>query len=371
MAGPGDTCRLRLVKLRRALLRRGLDGLLVTGYGNRRYLSGYTAADMGFAESAGFLFIPTRGTPFLLTDSRYQTQAAAEAPGFEVVLYRKGLVPLLRSLFADLGVRGFGFESAYISHALAMRIIDACAVDGIRARGVSRLVERQRQVKDDDETDAIRRSVLLNEEVFNEFIPRLVPGMSEREAALVIETLMREKGASGPCFPTIVAAGENGARPHAEPSARKIKKGEPVVIDMGLVLDGYCSDMTRTVVLGKVDKKTREHIRLVRRAQQAAIAAVRAGTSARVVDRAARTIIREAGHGDNFGHATGHGVGLEVHEAPALGSRSYLRLRKNMVVTVEPGVYLPGIAGVRLENMVVVGEKGCEVLNRDTTFLDL
>jgi len=353
------------------MVRRGIDALLVTGYGNRRYLSGYRAPDMGIAESSGYLLIPATGSPFLLTDSRYQVQAAEEAPGFEVLLYRQGLLRLLKPLLADFGVANLGFEEEYISHARAMKLIDGCGEAGVRVRGVSGMVERQRRVKDEAELAAIRASVQLNEAVFAEFLPSLYPGMSEREAALVIEGLMRSRGASGPSFPTIVAAGENSAKPHAEPSERKIKKGEPVIIDMGLVLDGYCSDMTRTVVLGPVAKGLRDHIRLVRRAQLAAIDAVRAGIEARVADRAARSIIRDAGHAEHFGHATGHGVGLDVHEAPSVGPKTYVRLRENMVVTVEPGVYIPGRAGVRLENMVVVTRDGCEVLNHDTSFLDI
>ncbi len=361
----------RLAALRRALARRGFDGLLVAGYANRRYLSGFRARDMGLGESAGLLFIPRRGGPFLLTDSRYELAAGEEAPDFEVLIYRSGLLKILRPLLRDLGVRRFAFESAWLSHAAALRLIEGCAAEGVRAEAASGLVERLRRVKDESELAAIRRSVRLNEEVFAAFMERFEPGMTERAAARMIENLMIGMGAECPSFPTIVAAGENGAKPHAEPSERRIERGEPVVIDMGLVLGGYCSDMTRTVVLGRVNPEMREHIRLVRRAQKAAIAAVCAGVEACAVDRAARRIIRDAGHGDHFGHATGHGVGLDVHEAPSLNSRSHLRLRRNMVVTVEPGVYIPGRAGVRLENMVVVTEKGCEVLNRDTTFLDL
>ena len=360
----------RIAALRRALARRGFDGLLVAGYGSRRYLSGYQARDMGLTESAGLLFIPRRGRPFLLTDSRYELAAREEAPDFEVLIYRSGLLKILRPLLHDLGVRRFAFESAWLSHAAALRLIEGCAAEDIRAEAASGLVERLRRVKDETELAAIRRSVQLNEEVFAAFMDRFEPGMTERAAARMIENLMLEMGAECPGFPTIVAAGENGAKPHAEPSERRIERGEPVVIDMGLVLDGYCSDMTRTVVLGRADEKILEHIRLVRRAQKAAIAAVSAGVEACAVDRAARRIIRDAGHGDHFGHATGHGVGIEVHEAPSLNSRSHLRLRRNMVVTVEPGVYIPGRAGVRLENMVVVTENGCEILNRDTTFLD-
>ena len=182
---------------------------------------------------------------------------------------------------------------------------------------------------------------------------------------------MREMGASGPSFATIVAFGTNAAKPHAVPGPRVLVPGETVLIDMGLVLDGYCADMTRTVVVGKPDPVFRERLRIVRRAQLAAIDVIRAGVTSREVDLAARRVIREAGYGAQFGHALGHGVGLEVHEEPRLSSRCRKKLCAGMVVTVEPGIYLPQWGGIRLENMVVVREGGCEVLNRDTTFLDL
>jgi Xaa-Pro aminopeptidase len=182
---------------------------------------------------------------------------------------------------------------------------------------------------------------------------------------------MMRRGAEAAAFPTIVAAGPNGALPHAVPSERKIKEGETIIIDMGLKLDGYCSDMTRTVVLGRPDEKTVKIIRLVRAAQRAACKTIKAGILARDADRAARRIIAGAGYGGNFGHGLGHGVGLAVHEPPSLNRRRRNKLLPGMVVTVEPGIYLPGWGGVRLENMVVVEEKGCTILNRDKTFLDL
>ncbi len=211
----------------------------------------------------------------------------------------------------------------------------------------------------------------LNEEVFGEVYGSLRPGQTEREVACRIESVMREKGADGPSFPSIVAAGPNAASPHAIPTARPINERETVIIDMGVRLRGYCSDMTRTVVLGRPDNKTIELFRLVRRAQLAGLATIRAGVKAKDVDRAARRIIAAAGYGDLFGHSLGHGVGLAVHEAPSLNRRNRMVLAPQMVVTVEPGVYIPGWGGIRLENMVVVEKDGCRLLNKDTTFLDL
>jgi Xaa-Pro aminopeptidase len=360
-----------LARIRADLRRRRLDALLVTQPENRRYLSGYTAQDASIAESSGVLLIPAAGDPFLFTDSRYHLQALAEAAGFQVMLYPRGLLALLEKLLPRLAIRRLAFESHYILHTAALALMKTAATIEVEAVPVTALVERLRVEKSDEELAAIRRAVRLNEEVFREVFATLRPGRREREVALQIETLMRQKGAERPSFDTMVASGPNGALPHAIPSERELREGEPVVIDMGLVLAGYCSDMTRTVVLGEPDAKTAALFRLVRRAQLAAIERVRAGVVAREVDRAARQVIAAAGYGDYFGHGLGHGVGLAVHEAPGLNRRNRKQLRAGMVVTVEPGIYLPDWGGIRLENMVAVTASGHELLNTDTTFLDL
>ena len=359
----------RLRDLRRRLRRRRLDALLVTDPANRRYLSGYTAPDHGIGESSGVLLIPARSGPLLLTDSRFALQAEEEARGYRVELYRRGLLSLLASLCDRLGIRRLGFEADYFLHSTALRMGERLTgIDCVPTRGV---VEAMRLIKDEQEIELIRRSVRMNEQVFTLVYNTIEPGMSEREIALAIELTMHELGAEKPSFETIVAFGANAARPHAVPTDRVLAAGDLVLIDMGLVLDGYCSDMTRTFVAGRPDGTYLERLRIVRRAQQAGVAAIRAGVTCRQVDRAARAVIEEAGYGKFFGHALGHGVGLAVHEGPGLSSRSRKKLRPGMVVTVEPGIYLPDWGGIRLENMVVVREDGAEPLNTDTTGLDL
>lgn len=360
-----------LSKIRAGLKRRKLDGLLISQPENRRYLSGYSAVDHGIAESSGFLLIPARGNPFLLTDSRFQLHAEKEAPDFEVVLYPKGLMALLKKMLPPLGVKKLGFESHYTLHSTALAFEKMATQLDIEMVGLSGLVENLRVRKTDEEIEKISRSVHLNEEVFQEIYSELRAGMTEQEVALRIETAMKLKGAERPSFDTIVAGGPNGALPHAVPSNRPLQEGEPIVIDMGLVLDGYCSDMTRTIVLGRPDTKTVHRFRLVRKAQLAGMAAIRAGVTGKEADRAARDVIDRAGYGKQFGHGLGHGVGLAVHEAPSLNRRNRKKLRSGMIVTVEPGIYLPGWGGIRLENMVVVRDDGCRDLNRDTTFLDI
>lgn len=358
-------------RLKPLLRRRNLDALLVTQPENRRYLSGYTATDLSINESSGALLVVRRGRPLLFTDFRYQLQAEREATGFKVVIYRKGLLDLLKKVLIELGVVRLGFESHYFLHQAAGKLQEMAAEIGVETVPVTGLVESLRICKNQDELEKIRAAVELNEEVFREVYHQLRPGQTERQVALRIETLMREKGAERPSFDTIVAGGPNGALPHAVPGERPLREGEPIVIDMGLVLEGYCSDMTRTVVLGRMDETTRDRFRLVRRAQQAGIAAVRIGATGREVDRAARQVIEAAGFGPAFGHSLGHGVGLAVHEPPALSARYRRTLRAGMVVTVEPGVYLSEWGGIRLENMVAVTDSGCEVLNEDATFLDV
>lgn len=360
-----------LERLRMCLQRRKIAAALITQPENRRYLSGYTAPDHGINETSGVLLIPATGEPFLFTDSRYQLQAEKDAPGFSIEIYKRGLFNLLRKKLPSLGIQSLVFESHYLLHSSYLALEKLAGRKKIELHPMTSLVEDMRIVKSSEELAKIKAAVELNEKVFRIAHNSLRPGQTEKEVAIRIENLMRELGAEGPAFETIVASGPNGALPHAVPSERKLLKGEPIIIDMGLRLNGYCSDMSRTVVLGTPDNKTVALIRLVRKAQLAGIKALRAGVSGLSVDRVAREVISRAGMGEHFGHGLGHGVGLAVHEAPALNWRNRKHLHAGMVVTVEPGVYLPGWGGIRLENMAVVGEDGCEMFNRDETFLDI
>jgi Xaa-Pro aminopeptidase len=361
----------RICKIQAVLRRKKLDGLLVSQPENRRYLSGYSALDHGIAETSGVLLIPARGDSWLLTDFRFKLQAEAEAGFLNIGLYPKGLLALLQEMLPDLGIRTLGFESHYTLHSFAEKLNGLSEKIGVRFVPTTDLVERLRIIKDEDEIARLRASVALNEKVFEEVYSSICPGQTESEIALVIESTMRRMGAQSPSFDTIVATGSNSALPHAVPGVKAVETGQPVMIDMGLILDGYCSDMTRTFVIGKPDEHFLTIHRLVRRAQLAAIAAIRAGVVAAKVDAIARDIIVAAGYGQAFGHSLGHGVGLAVHEDPRLSSRSGKKLEAGMVVTVEPGIYIPEWGGVRLENMVVVREDGCELFNKNSTWLDL
>jgi Xaa-Pro aminopeptidase len=343
---------MRLKKLREVLVDKELDAILVSQADNRRYLS-------GFAGSAGTLII-TAERAILATDFRYYEQMGREAPDFELAKIKTRFPDLLPGLVADLGVHRLGFESQSVT-------VDelrswAKAADEVEWVPLKDTVETIRLVKDEAEIDALRRSVALTDAAFAHLMDRIVPGMTELEAAWEIESYMRTHGASKVAFPGIVAAGPNGALPHAQPGDNVIEPGAPIVIDIGCVVDGYCSDMTRTICLGQPSAKYLEVWDIVLKAQEAAEAKIKAGTTSVEADAFAREVIAAAGYGDYFGHGLGHGVGLAVHEGPrasALGEDTYA---PGMSLTIEPGIYLPGEFGVRIEDLVIIREEGVEIL---------
>lgn len=361
----------RVKKLRSKLRRKKLDALLVANPENRTYLCGYIGGDHGIGETSGLLLVPAKGDLVLLTDFRFLLQAKREAPGVKVLLYPKGVLHLLKELLPDLGIYKLGFESHYTLHSFEAELSTKLAQHKIKPIPTKGLIEKLRVIKDEDEIDLLKKSVRLNEKVFKKVFASIESYETEIDVALAIESTMRKMGAEKPSFESIVASGKNGALPHAVPSLGVVKRNKPLTIDMGLILKGYCSDMTRNFVPGKATKKYKKLHRLVREAQLAGIETVRAGITGAEADRAARSIIDKAGYGKYFGHSLGHGVGLAVHEAPRLSSKSKAKLKPGMIVTVEPGIYLPDWGGIRLENMVVVREDGCENLNKDTTWLDI
>ena len=354
----------RLAGLRAKMRQFDLDAFLVLIDANRRYLSGYSAEDGQFDETAGALLI-TATACRLATDSRYDLQARQEAPGFEVVCYRKSLYETLPQLLQQAGAQRVGFESARMTVKLHQELVTRLKKEApsIVLVAAENQVESLRACKDSDEIALTRRAIACAEEAFRELCQRIRPGMTEVAVARQLEDLMCQGGAEGPSFPIIVAAGPNSAKPHAVPGERPIHAGEPVLVDWGARVDGYCSDISRTVVFGNPDEQFRRLYAIVRTAQAAAAEALRAGAHGQAVDGIARQIIREAGFGDHFGHSLGHGTGLMIHEAPRLGPHSEDILAAGMIVTVEPGIYLPDWGGIRLENQAVVAADGAEILN--------
>ena len=334
-----------------------VDAVLVTGAENRRYVSGFTG-------SAGQLLV-TPEAAVLLTDFRYVEQAQGEAPAFEIVTTEGHAWPYVAEQAQRLGVRRLGFEAEDLSVDAHLRLQEAAmekapGTELVPLRGFG---DTLRMAKDAGEVAVIRRAVEIADRALEQVGARLRPGVTEREVAWRLEAHMREHGADATSFPIIVAAGPNGAMPHHRPSDRAIQAGEPIVVDMGCRVDGYCSDMTRTLVLGEPDATFWRVYRMVLRAQQACEDGLKAGMLAKDGDKLARDVIEAAGHGEHFGHGTGHGVGLQIHENPFLSrTRGDVTIPEGAAITVEPGIYLPGWGGVRIEDMVIVGRDRCQVL---------
>ncbi len=343
---------MRLTKLRTTLSEQGLDALLISQPENRRYLSGFTG-------SAGWVILSAEQA-ILATDFRYYEQVGQEAPAFELVKVEGKFDALLPGLLADLGVRRLGFESQHVTvdqHSTWRQ-----AAGDVEWVPLKEAVEPIRAIKDEAEIEAMRRSAALTDAAFAHLLEVIRPGVTEAEAAWQIEAYMRTHGASKVAFDLIVAAGPNGARPHAQAGDHVLQPGEPIVVDIGCVLDGYCSDMTRTFCLGQPSAKYLEVWDLVLRAQEAAEAVIRAGVTGVEADAAARDLITAAGYGEYFGHGLGHGVGLAVHEGPGASRLSEDTFAAGMTLTVEPGIYLPGEFGVRLEDLLIIGDDGVEIL---------
>lgn len=330
-----------------------IDILLVSELANVRYLTGYTGSN-------GLALIGAAIRAFI-TDFRYVEQAAAQVdPSFERLRAERDLVESLLWALPDEPVR-LGFEDAHTSVRDHRRLRELLP-DRIELIPVTGLVERLRAVKEPGEIEAIRAAARLADASFERLIRDGLVGRTEREVALALEHDMVARGADRPSFDTIVAAGAHGALPHAAPREVEIRKGDMVVIDWGAELDGYCSDCTRTVAAGEPGPAAREIYELVLEANRVGLSAVTAGASGRDVDGAARAVIEAGGHGGEFGHGLGHGVGIEVHEAPRLSQRSSDDLHAGNVVTVEPGVYISGRLGVRIEDLVVTTDNGCDLL---------
>lgn len=357
---PPDRRGERQAALRSALEGEGLDALLVTHLPNIRYLTGFTG-------SAALLLVRPDAT-VLITDFRYAVQAPSEAGAAAAVeVDQKSVWERLGRLLADVPSDSLGIEA----HALTVR--DAERVGGLaRGRVVPTvdLVEQLRAVKSPEEVESIRAAATLAQGALAEVLPGLRPGQSEREVGAVLEAALRRRGSEWHPFPTIVASGPRAALPHARTSARVIEAGEWLLLDFGAQVDGYCADLTRTVIVGgRADERQRTVYELVRSAQRRALEHLRAGMTGREGDALAREVIAARGFGDAFGHSLGHGLGLEVHEAPRLAPTAEQVLPQHAVVTVEPGVYLPGWGGVRLEDDVHLGPQGADVLSDGRTEL--
>ena len=343
----------RADRLVERLRERELDALLVSNLVNVRYLTGFTGTN-------ALAVVGADGERAFVTDFRYVDQAEQQVePGFE---RRRGERDLLGDAAALLFGR-VGFDDEHLTVKAHARLGEL-APEGVELISAGGLVEELRAVKDHAEVERIGRAAALVDETLGAVCGRGLAGRTEREVALALEVDLRERGAEGVSFPIIVAGGPHGSLPHASPRDEPIARDALVIVDLGCVVDGYCSDCTRTFATGPLDGEAAEVYALVLAAQERALEAVRAGAGVREVDAVAREAIADAGHGERFGHGLGHGVGLEVHEGPRLSPTGEGTLAAGNVVTVEPGVYLSGRFGVRIEDLVVVGEEGPEILSR-------
>jgi len=344
----------RRERLRAVLAAGDADAALITSLVNVRYLT-------GLASSNAALLVPADGQPVLATDSRYALTAQRDCPDLELLM-RRAVETALADLASERGLRRLAFEA----HEMTVERCDALtsARGELEPRPLGRVVEDLRMVKDAAEIALLARACAITGTAFDEVAPQIAAGMTERELAVLIDRTMIEAGAEKPAFDTIVASGPNGAIPHHTPSGRAFARGDMITVDCGARYGGYHADMTRTVVLGPPAAWQRDLYALVATAQRAGMGAAEPGAAVAEVDAAARGVIVEAGHGEHFSHGLGHGVGLEIHEAPMLGHGRPGRLADRVPITVEPGIYLPGRGGVRIEDTLVV-RAGTSVAARD------
>ena len=349
----------RLLKLREALQEKELDAILISTDENRRYVS-------GFSGSAGYLLV-SQDDAVLATDFRYVEQAGRQSPDFRVERIAGGHA-WLPKLTAEIGVKRVGFESQQMTYsaytAFQKAIEDAEGSQKPEMVSTAGIVERLRAFKDADELKLLARAIEIGDEAFELVAPTIEVGITEREIAWQMEKAMRERGAEKIGYDIIVAAGANGALPHHRAGDKVVEDGDAIVIDMGAVYEGYTGDMTRTIIVGEADETFQRVYETVLRAQLEAEDKARAGMTGKEVDAIARDIITEAGYGDAFGHSLGHGIGLEVHEEPRISAQSEQVLEDGMVFTIEPGIYLSGWGGVRIEDNVVMENGRVRIMTR-------
>lgn len=357
---PLDIYTARLKKIRRSIKKKGLENFLVTDINNVHYLT-------GFSGSSGFLLIREKEN-FFVTDFRYKEQSEKEVKGWDIIIEMGDRIKTIQDLSKKNGIGELGFEFS-VSYEFFKKI--ACI--GLSLNAFKGLVEKLREIKDSTEIESIKKATERAEAAFLEVKPYVREGISEISIALRLEEKLRRKGCRNIPFEIIVASGPNSAMPHARPTRKKLNKGDLVIIDWGGEADGYYSDMTRTFLV-KGDRepgRNKEIYQTVLEANQRCISRVAPGVRSKEIDEAGRNFIQKAGYGEFFGHGTGHGVGIQVHEAPRISWNQRQVVKKNMVFTIEPGIYVPGVGGVRIEDMVLVGEKGPHVLTSLSKALEI
>lgn len=349
---------VRLNRLRETFEKNKIDALLITQLDNVKYISGFSGSTA--------VVVVTTDRAVILVDPRYTLQAAKEAEGLEIREYFGiAQTEAAAGLLDDLAPERVGFEADHLTVSQHQRLKKA-VTKPIKLVPTTDIVSSLRLVKDADEIKRIKKAVKIADDCFTHILGYLKPGIRERDIAVEIDSFMRTNGAEAPSFETIVAAGPNAAFPHAKPGDAKIKAGQFVKMDYGAFYNLYASDITRTVAIRKATQKMKEIYNIVLEAQLASLAAIKPGLKGEDIDAVARNIITEKGYGENFGHGLGHSLGIAVHDGPGFSKMSGIILEPGMVMTVEPGIYIEGWGGVRIEDDIVVTEKGCDILTKST-----
>jgi Xaa-Pro aminopeptidase len=344
----------RLNQLNTYIEEKHLDGVVVLSDFNRRYLSGFTG-------TSGALVI-TKDHQYLITDFRYIEQATSQATEFKIIEQTGGLIDEVKQQLKNLGLENVGFEGNLVSYDTYLQL----SKSSVSLISISGAIEKIREVKDDNEIAIIQKAAEIVDETYEYVLSIAKSGMTEQELKAKLESKMLELGAEGTSFDTIVASGYRGALPHGVASEKVIEQGELITLDFGAYYKGYSSDITRTFAIGEPDEKMKEIYQIVLTANQKGIEAAKAGITGKELDAVARDYITEQGYGEAFGHSLGHGIGLDVHEGPTLSKKSDSLLQQNNCVTIEPGIYVDGLGGVRIEDDILITENGCELFTKCT-----
>lgn len=344
----------RLYKLREFLRASNMDGAFIYSDANRNYLSGFKGDES--------YIVVTLSDAVFITDSRYTEQAKQETKGFEVREYTGSIVEYVKNVIQALGIKRLGFENNFVTYDMYEELKNA--LPGVELLKLGDCVEVIRQIKDEDEIASIEKAASIADRAFTHMLGYIKPGLTETAIGLELEFFMRSNGASALSFPSIVASGSRSSLPHGTATEKVIESGDLLTLDYGCVYNGYCSDMTRTIVVGKASEKQKEIYSIVLEANNEALKFIKPGITGQEVDKAARDIIEKKRYGQYFGHGLGHGVGMRVHELPKVSKKGTAPLKAGMVVTDEPGIYIPGFGGVRIEDLVLVTEGGCIVLSK-------
>jgi Xaa-Pro aminopeptidase len=347
----------RLQNLKELMRKKNIEAFVIYKPVNVTYITGFTGDDS--------VALVTHDKAIFITDGRYTEQAQKEVKDFEVIEHKTGIKEVLKEYIKTLGIKKLAFEES-ISYGQYRELKEFLEIELIPQ---ANLVETLRMVKDEEEIENIKKAQNITDKAFEYLLNFIKVGMTEKEVALELEYFMKKQGAEDLSFDTIVASGKRSSLPHGKASEKVIEKGDFVTIDFGCKVNGYCSDMTRTIVMGKANEKQKEIYNIVLEAQQKAIANLKAGLTSKEADLLARFVIEEKGYGKYFSHSLGHGVGLEVHEAPSLSFKKEEILKEGAIVTVEPGIYIPDFGGVRIEDMVLLKEDGVINLTKSSKYL--